>query len=128
MVLYMKIAIPMEERDLNKQVCFSFGRAPYYAVYDTETEQGSFIENTAASSPGGAGIKAAQLIADGKAAADITPRCGENAANVLKESGVKIYKSAEVSAKENIRFLVEGKLKQLGEIHSGFHGRKGFGN
>jgi predicted Fe-Mo cluster-binding NifX family protein len=35
----MKIALPIDEKDLNNQVSVSFGRAPYYAVYDTETKE-----------------------------------------------------------------------------------------
>ena len=95
----MKIAIPVNDKSMDKGVCPSFGRAPYFLVYDTETKKGDFIDNGAASSQGGAGIKAAQLIVDNGADALITPRCGENAASVIKTGQVRIYRSIEARSR-----------------------------
>ena len=75
----MKIAVPVDENNIETGVCISFGRAPYFLVYDTETKGAELIENTAAQSPGGAGIKAAQMIVNSKAEVLLTPRCGQNA-------------------------------------------------
>ncbi len=126
----MKVAIPVDKKDMETSVCDSFGRAPYYLVYDTETEEDEFIDNSAAASSGGAGIKAAQTIVDTGADALLTPRCGENAADVLKTADIKIYKTENISAKENINALVAGELSLLDEIHAGLHvrGRKRRGN
>jgi len=63
-----------------------------FLIYDTETKESIFLDNGAAASTGGAGIKAAQTIVDNKVNALLTPRCGENAANVLKSADIKIYK------------------------------------
>lgn len=117
----MKIAIPAEAEDLKAKVCASFGRAPYYLYYDTESNESEFAVNSAASSAGGAGVRAAQSIVDNKPDAVITERCGENAAEVLKAAGIKIYKSKDISIKENIDALAEGKLDLLDEIHPGLH-------
>ena len=121
----MKIAIPMDEKNLETNVCVSFGRAPYFLTYDTATKECAFLDNSAATSTGGAGIQAAQAIADSKAEILLTPRCGENAANVLKAANIKIYKTADGSAKQNLDAFVAGKLSQLDEIHAGFHGHGG---
>jgi predicted Fe-Mo cluster-binding NifX family protein len=121
----MRIAIPVDEKSLNSNVCVSFGRTPYFLIYDTDTNESMFIDNSAATSTGGAGIKAAQTIVDNKISALLTPRLGENAANVLKTADIKIYKTDGVSAKENIDFLIAGKLSLLGKIHPGFHGHGG---
>ncbi|NLM58994.1 MAG: dinitrogenase iron-molybdenum cofactor biosynthesis protein, partial [Clostridium sp.] len=51
----MKIAIPVDEKSLESNVCVSFGRAPYYLIYDTETKESVFLDNSAAASTGGAG-------------------------------------------------------------------------
>jgi predicted Fe-Mo cluster-binding NifX family protein len=115
--------LPIDEKDLNNQVSVSFGRAPYYAVYDTDTKDVEYIENTAASAKGGAGIKAAQFVVDSGAEVLITPRCGENAADVVSNAGIKMYKSEKVSAKENIDIFLENKLSFLNDIHEGFHGK-----
>ncbi len=121
----MIIAIPADEKNMNTNVCISFGRAPYFLIYNTKTEESTFVNNSAAESSGGAGIKAAQIIADNNADALLTPRCGENAANVLKSADVKIYKTKGTSVKENIKDFIDGKLPLLDEIHSGFHGHGG---
>ncbi len=117
----MKIAIPAEERSMETNVCQSFGRTPYYLIYDTGSKEGSFVENTAAASQGGAGIKAAQIIVDSGANALLTPRCGENAAEVIKAAGIKIYKTVDDSIKDTIEGFTGGKLAELSEIHAGFH-------
>jgi predicted Fe-Mo cluster-binding NifX family protein len=121
----MKIAIPTDEKNTGTSVCVSFGRAPYFLIYDTETKESTFLDNSAAASAGGAGIKAAQAIVDKKADALLAPRCGENAANVLNAADIKIYKTVSASASENIDAFITGKLSLLGEIHAGFHGGKG---
>ena len=119
----MKIAIPVDVKDFESNVCESFGRAPYFLIYDTETKEGTTIDNTAAESTGGAGIKAAQIILDQGIEALLTPRLGTNAADVLKSAKVAIYKTMPGSVKENIDAFVAGKLSLLDEIHGGFHGR-----
>jgi predicted Fe-Mo cluster-binding NifX family protein len=121
----MKIAIPVDGMDMETNVCISFGRAPYFLIYNTETKESLFLENTAAESQGGAGIKAAQLLVDRNVDALLTPRCGENAAEVIKAAHIKIYKTAGLSAKENIHAFISGTLSILEEIHAGFHGHGG---
>jgi len=39
----MKIAIPVDEKSLESNVCVSFGRAPYFLIYDTETKESIFL-------------------------------------------------------------------------------------
>lgn len=70
-------------------------------------------------SPGGAGIKAAQLIVDENVQAVLTPRCGENAAQVLQAAGIALYKTNGTSLEENIRSFVQGELLLLDKIHAG---------
>lgn len=118
----MKISIPVNDKTMDSGVCISFGRTPYFLVYDSDSKESIFIENTAATSQGGAGIKAAQIVADEKVNALITPRCGQNAAEVLYATDIKIYKSQNDSIEDNITAFMDGKLAKLEEIHDGFHG------
>jgi Uncharacterized conserved protein len=76
----------------------------------------------AAESSGGAGIKAAQQLVDAGVSVLLTPRCGENAADVLGASKIKIYKSENITAEENIKKYINNELKLLCEIHPGIHG------
>jgi len=118
----MKIAIPVDEKNKEANVCISFGRTPYFLIHDTESKECSFLDNSAASSQGGAGIKAAQFLVDNKTDILLTPRCGENAAQVIKAADIKMYKTIPGSARDNINAFAEGKLPVLEEIHAGFHG------
>lgn len=117
----MKIVIPVNDKSIEAGVCQSFGRTPYFLIHDTETKGNTFLENDAARSRGGAGIKAAQTIVDNKVDAVIVPRCGENAAEVLRESDIKLYKTINESIEDNIKAYTDGKLELLDEIHEGFH-------
>ncbi|MDD4321803.1 MAG: NifB/NifX family molybdenum-iron cluster-binding protein [Acidaminococcaceae bacterium] len=121
----MKIALPVDEGKNETGICISFGRAPYFMFYDTETKDSSFLLNSAAESQGGAGIKAAQLLADNKVDVLLTPRCGQNAAEVLQSSNIKIFKTIGASVRENIQDFSAGKLAKLSEIHAGFHNHGG---
>ena len=51
----MKIAIPVDDASMDTTICVSFGRAPYFLIYDTESKNAKFISNSAAASQGGAG-------------------------------------------------------------------------
>jgi Uncharacterized conserved protein len=121
----MKIAIPVNDKSMEANVCDSFGRTPYYLIYDTESKESVFLDNSAVASQGGAGIKAAQTVVDNKVNALLTPRCGENAAEVIKAANIQLYKTINDSIKDNIDALNEGKLSLLVDIHPGFHGHGG---
>ncbi len=117
----MKIAIPVNDKFLESGVCESFGRAPYFLIYDIKSKESDFLENSAAVSRGGAGIKAAQLIADRKVSALLAPRCGDNAADILKAANIRLYKTMSDSISDNIKAFIEEKLPLLEDIHAGFH-------
>jgi predicted Fe-Mo cluster-binding NifX family protein len=123
----MKIAIPVDDKSLQSKICVSFGRTPYFLIYDTETKESKFFDNSAAASQGGAGIKAAQAIVDEDVSALITPRLGENAAEVLKAADIKLYKTMNDSVVDNIEAFVTDSLIILNEIHAGFHNHGGVG-
>ena len=121
----MRIAIPVDDKTMETTVCISFGRAPYFLIYDTESKESNFVNNNAAASQGGAGIKAAQKVADSNVNALLTPRCGENAAEVIKAAHIKMFKTINDSIQDNIEAFDEGKLTLLEEINAGFHGHGG---
>ena len=122
----MKIAIPIDDKSMETSVCSSFGRTPYFLIYDTESKESVYLDNSAAAaSQGGAGIKTAQTIVDNKVNALLTPRCGENAAEVLKAANVKLYKTVDASVVNNIKAFNDGQISLLADIHPGFHGHGG---
>lgn len=117
----MKIAIPTDEKSMDTTVCPSFGRTPYYLIYNTETRESVFLDNSASGSQGGAGIKAAQFLIDQGVSATLAPRLGENAAEVLKRANISLYKTSGSNVRENVDAFIEGKLSLLDKIHAGFH-------
>lgn len=121
----MKLIVPVESKSLDVPVCPSFGRTPLYVSFDTETGSHEFLDNSAATSQGGAGIKASQMLVDHGAKAIITYRCGDNAAQVLNAAKIEIYKAQDGSVSENIEKFKSGKLSLLTEIHPGLHNHGG---
>lgn len=118
----MKIAIPAVEKNENSIVCMSYGRTYFFAVYDTDAKTYTFLDNSANSACGGAGIKASQMLVDNGVTAVITQRLGSNAAAVLNASNVKIYRAVKNTIAENIEDYLNNKLPFLTTIHEGFHG------
>ena len=115
----MKIIVPVNED--RTSVCPSFGRAPLFSITDTANGSAEVVENKAAASEGGAGIRAAQTVLDLGAEALIAPRLGENAANVLRTAGVKLYGPKFDGVAANVGALLAGSLKPMTAIHPGFH-------
>ncbi len=115
----MKIIVPVNEDKTS--VCPSFGRAPLFSITDTGSGRSEVVENKAAASEGGAGIRAAQAVLDMGAEALIAPRLGENAANVLKTAGLQLYAPKFDGVQANVGALLAGSLKPLTAIHPGFH-------
>ena len=121
----MKIAIPATANNIDSEVCPSFGRTEFFLIYNTNDQSNFFLDNSAATSQGGAGIKAAQILVDEHVDVLITLRCGENAASVLLEANIAIYKAAGNNLKDNISACEQGKLEMLNEIHPGLHNHGG---
>lgn len=120
----MRIAIPIMNNTKDTKISTSFGRSPYYLIYDVKENITQYIENTAKNAQGGAGIKASQIIIDNKANVVITPQCGKNAYDVLKEAGIEVLESKGDDVDLNIIYYQSKKLKSLTNIHAGFHGSK----
>ncbi len=114
----MRVAIPVDD---DKTIVYSsFGRAPYIAIYDTDTKTKKYINNMAAAVQGGAGIRAAQLVLDQGAQAVLVPKCGQNAAGVFAAANVAMYQAAG-GVNESIEAFERGALPPLRDIHAGYH-------
>lgn len=114
----MKIAIPLDEN--RQDTCIVLARAPYFLL--REDGKDTVVENPAAQAHGGAGIQAAQFLVDQGVDVLVTVRCGQNAADVFKAAGMKLYKSVNKAAADDLAALEEGGLRELTEFHGGFHG------
>ena len=119
----MKIAIPVDERSLDSDVSTSFGRAPYFLFYNSVNEETYYLDNAAVASQGGAGIRAAQVIADHGVKSLIMRRCGENVEEALRKVEVFVYRAIPDTARRNIEAHLQNQLPLLSEFHPAFHGQ-----
>lgn len=118
----MKIAISLENQSgLSSRVSHVFGRCHYFMFIDPENQSFEIKENPAHSASGGAGIQAAQFIADQKPAAVISGRIGPKAETVIASAGIPIYQFSDGSAAEAIHSYAHNQLKRLVEADGHDH-------
>ena len=100
----MKLLITAKGKTLNALVDPRFGRATGFILYDTESKEYSYHDNTKNKEAGhGAGTNASQKVADLEANAVITFHVGDKAQKVLEASGIKIFQHVEnISIQEAI--------------------------
>ena len=107
----MKIAISSTGPTLDAEVDPRFGRCQYFIIADPETMEFEVIDNSSAMSSGGAGISAAQMIADKGVKAVLTGNCGPNAYQVLSSAGIQVITGVSGKAKDVIESYRAGKLQ-----------------
>ena len=119
----MKLVLTSKGKSLDSEIDPRFGRCPYFCLLDPATMKAEFYENPALSSPGGAGIKAAQFVIDTGARALLTQNVGPRAFSTLSAGGVEIYTVESGTLLEAVEKWKKGELKKVGEptsdIHSG---------
>ena len=87
----MKIAISSDGKDLQSNVDQRFGRAAYFIIYDTDTDQYDVVENTQnLQAAQGAGIQAAQNVVRQKVQLVISGNFGPKAFATLNAAGIKM--------------------------------------
>jgi predicted Fe-Mo cluster-binding NifX family protein len=108
----MKIAISSTGPDLDAEVDPRFGRCQCYVVVDPATEELEVLDNEAAMMSGGAGIQAAQMIANSGVDAVITGNLGPNAADTLEATGLKVYLGVIGTVRQALQQYIEGQLQE----------------
>ena len=109
----MRVAISAVGNTIESQMDQRFGRAASFIIVETRTMDYEVVDNSAAVSSGGAGISAAQLVADKGVEAVITGNVGPNAMNVLKAANIEMYKGNAVSVKENVELFKKQALEGI---------------
>jgi predicted Fe-Mo cluster-binding NifX family protein len=108
----MRIAISSTGPNLEAEVDPRFGRCQYFVIVDSETKQFEVLDNQAAMTRGGAGIKAAQMVANSGVGAVITGHLGPKAADTLVAAALKTYLGASGTVGEALQQYIDGKLKE----------------
>lgn len=112
----MKIAVSATDKGLGANLDPRFGRCQYFVI--VEVEEGKIkghkdIENRSVGVMKGAGIQAAQTIANEGVNVVIAGNFGPNAFQVLSMSGIKIVTTASGTVKEVVEKYLKGELKEI---------------
>ena len=108
----MKIAVSSAGKDLDSQIDPRFGRCRYFIVVDVETMDFEVLDNEGSMASGGAGIQAAQRVAEKGVRALITGNLGPNAASALSAAGIKVHLVPDGTVREAAKLFKEGKLTE----------------
>jgi predicted Fe-Mo cluster-binding NifX family protein len=126
----LRICVTSSGDNLDAQLDPRFGRCAYLLIVDSETLQFEAVPNSAAGVTGGAGIQAAQTIANKGAKALVTGNVGPNAFQALSAAGIDIITGASGTAREAVEKFKRGEFNKTGAPTVGGHfgmGGKGGG-
>lgn len=120
----MKIAITARGGSLDAGVDPRFGRAACFVVVDPDTMEFEVVDNKQnLQAASGAGVQAAQLVADHNAEAVLTGNCGPKAFRTLKAAGIEVFVGIDGTVEEAIAIYKSKELTAADnanvEAHSG---------
>ena len=112
----MNIAITSTGSTLESAIDPRFGRAKFFVAVDTDTETGTFTahdnrQNLQATQ--GAGVQAAQNVAELGVQAVISGNVGPKAFRVLNMAGIAVYLCGEGSVADALARFRKGELKAV---------------
>jgi predicted Fe-Mo cluster-binding NifX family protein len=111
----MKIILTATSPNIDSNVDGRFGRGAYFIIVDPDTLEWEAFPNPGIGVSGGAGIQAAQFVADQKAEAVLSGDFGPNAYNALQAAGIAMYLfGASPTVKEALEHFKAGTLERVG--------------
>ncbi len=125
----MKVAVSSTGESLDAQTDPRFGRCPYFVIVDSETMKFETAANTASGAMGGAGIQAAQLVANRGVKAVLTGSIGPNAFQALSSAGISVITGVFGTVREVVEKFKSGQLQEITAPTTpmGFGMGKGYG-
>jgi len=107
----MKVVVTSIGETLESPVDQRFGRARYFILYDTESEEWSAHSNEQnLRAMQGAGVQAGQNVAGLGATVVLTGHCGPKAFVTLQAADIAVYEGAQGTVQEAIAAFSEGRL------------------
>jgi predicted Fe-Mo cluster-binding NifX family protein len=120
----MKIIITASSDKIEGQFNPRFGRADYFMMYDSDSQEWSAFPNPAVDASGGAGPQAVQFIAGKNPEVIISGRYGPSAFTALQAAEIKAYIANSGTVSEVLRQFLDGKLTQVAAATGpSMHGR-----
>jgi len=117
----MKIAATAAQPDISSDIDPRFGRSPYFIIVDSETMEFEVIDNSSAGAVSGAGVQAAQFIANKGVNLILTGSCGPNAFQTFQAAGVEIITGVSGPIKQAIQQYKSGNLNQTAQSNVPSH-------
>jgi predicted Fe-Mo cluster-binding NifX family protein len=122
----MKLAISASGPALSDAVDERFGRAAYFVIVDPSTMEHEAIDNSVnRNALQGAGIAAAELVAERKAGAVLTGQLGPKAFQALQAASIPAYAAAGMTAADAVAAFKSGSLERLSEAGESRRGGNG---
>jgi len=122
----MKIILTATSPNIDSNVDPRFGRGAYFIITDPDTLEWEAHPNPGVDISGGAGIQAAQFVADQKAEAVLSGDFGPNAYNALQVAGIAMYLfNTSSTVMEAIEHFKAGQLECVGAPTGRGHYRRG---
>ena len=117
----MKVVVSAQAASWDAKVDPRFGRAPVFALIDTETGTLTAIVNEADESAQGAGVQAAATVSRAGATVVLTGHCGPKAFAALTAAGVRVFNGAEGTVASALAGFRAGKLSEAPSADVGGH-------
>jgi len=119
----MKIAVSAAEGSLDANVDPRFGRCAYFIIVEiegNEIKNHEVVSNKSIEATRGAGIQAAQTVANEGVKVVITGSIGPNAFNVLNQTGIKVVTGVSGKVSDAVKKYLKEELKETKQPTFGF--------
>jgi predicted Fe-Mo cluster-binding NifX family protein len=123
----MKICVTATSGSLDGQVDPRFGRCAYFVIVDSDTMKFEAFSNESVSAMSGAGIQAAQTIANRGVEVIITGNVGPNAFQTLSAAGIRIITGAYGTVRDAIEMYKSDRLQSTAGPTAAAHAGMGAG-
>jgi predicted Fe-Mo cluster-binding NifX family protein len=111
----MRLLIPTNDTNgASAQLSGHFGRAPFYAIADTDADTIVVVENPSVSHGHGECVPASQAFGEGGYDAVVCQGIGQGAINRLKQAGVPVYVSDGPDVASAITSFRRSSLRVVG--------------
>ena len=114
----MKVAVTSQGPQADSEVDPRFGRAKYFILFDTATEEASALDNTQnLTALQGAGIQAARNVIDAGAEALVTGNVGPKAFATLSAAGIEVHVGASGLVRDAVEQFRAGRLRRVNKAN-----------
>ncbi|MDY6855299.1 MAG: NifB/NifX family molybdenum-iron cluster-binding protein [Thermodesulfobacteriota bacterium] len=108
----MKICVTASGEGLDAKIDPRFGRCQYFTIIDLDTMEFESLQNSSIGASGGAGIQAAQFVANKGVDLVLTGNVGPNAYNTLEAADICVITGVAGEVRQAVDDYKSGKLQQ----------------